>query len=146
MYAKAKEMCIPYRKAIAARSRYLANKLGELADFTPANELEERLHDAAVSEVVEEMKKLARPKVAQKEITESDIDAARSTPVTAVIEFTKGRAKAWCHDDRNPSLYYATRTNKAVCPVCDRYFDAIGVLMERDGLSFVDAVKVLAWG
>ena len=76
-------------------------------------------------------------------ITDADIERARDYPVNQLIEFTRGKAIAFCHEDRNPSMFYGSRTNTAQCPVCGKSFDAIAVLMDRDGYSFVDAVKSL---
>jgi len=77
-------------------------------------------------------------------ITDEQIELAKATPITNVIEFKRGKATAWCHEDRNPSMYHGTRKNVAVCPVCDRKFNAVDVLMDRDGLTFVEAVVQLA--
>ena len=76
-------------------------------------------------------------------ITDDMIDKAREYPVTQLVEFRHGKALAWCHQDSRPSLCHMTRINKAWCPVCNRYFSAIDVVMTRDGLSFLDAVRSL---
>ena len=79
-------------------------------------------------------------------ITESDIEMARSYPVNKLIDFSKGSAVAWCHNDRRPSLYYASRLNFASCPVCQKKFGPIDICMDRDGMTFIDAVKYLRSG
>lgn len=80
----------------------------------------------------------------QGRVTDEMIERAREFSVCdLILEFPKGRAKAWCHDDRNPSLYYGSKKGVAVCPVCNKSFDAIGILMERDGFSFSEAVRQL---
>lgn len=76
-------------------------------------------------------------------ITDEMIARAKETPIDSVVEFTRGKTRAWCHDDNNPSMYHGTRTNTAVCPVCDKKFDPIAVLMTRDGMNFPDAVRSL---
>ena len=77
-------------------------------------------------------------------ITDEDIARAKEYPVNQVVEFDRqGRALAWCHDDHKPSLYYGARKNVAVCPVCGKTFNAVDVLMARDDLSFIEAVKRL---
>lgn len=81
---------------------------------------------------------------AKEGITEDDIEAARSVDVATLIDFTRGKAIAFCHEDKNPSMFHATRTNTAQCPVCDKKFDSIGILMERDGMGFIEAVKQLS--
>lgn len=76
-------------------------------------------------------------------ITDEMIARAREYPVDRLVEFHRGRALAWCHNDRTPSLYHGTRKNVAVCPVCNRTFNPIDILVERDGLAFIEAVKGL---
>jgi hypothetical protein len=72
------------------------------------------------------------------------IDIARQADVRTVVELGRNKkATAWCHEDRKPSLYYGDRTKRMVCPVCDKKFSALDVLIERDGYSFIDAVKAL---
>lgn len=77
-------------------------------------------------------------------ITDEMVERAREFSVCDLIpEFPRGRAVAWCHDDHNPSLYYGSRKQVAICPVCNKTFDAIDILMGRDGLSFTEAVRQL---
>jgi len=76
-------------------------------------------------------------------ISDSDVESAREYPVAGLVEFQRNKATAWCHDDQSPSLFHADRINKIICPVCDRKFNAIDILMTRDGYSFSDAVKQL---
>ncbi len=78
------------------------------------------------------------------DITEEDIARAREYPITQLIEFNKfGKAHAFCHEDKNPSLSYWKAGNKCRCFVCNITFDPIAVLMERDSMNFIDAVKKL---
>lgn len=76
-------------------------------------------------------------------ITDEMIETARRYPVMNLVEFYRGKATAWCHDDRRPSLYHGTRNNIVVCPVCDKKFNPIDILIHRDGMSFTEAVKRL---
>lgn len=76
-------------------------------------------------------------------ISDDDIATARNRDIRDVVDFNRGKASAWCHEDKNPSLTYMNKTNKAWCPVCGKYFDSIAVLMERDGMTFVKAVEDL---
>lgn len=90
-------------------------------------------------------KERGRSKVSADTITDAMIEAARAVPVNTLVDFGRGgKVKAWCHDDRNPSMYHGTRSNRAVCPVCDKKFGPIDVLVERDGMSFAEAVRYLA--
>lgn len=80
---------------------------------------------------------------AQNWLTDDLIAQAKAYPIQNLITFSKGKAKAWCHDDRTPSLSWNQKKNKAHCFVCGKSFDPIAVLVERDGYSFKEAVKVL---
>jgi len=77
-------------------------------------------------------------------VTEEMIAEAKEVLITEVVQFNRyGKAIAWCHDDNRPSLFHGDKRNIAVCPVCDKKFNAIDVLMERDGYTFLDAVRSL---
>ena len=76
-------------------------------------------------------------------IDDGDIQAAKAYPINQLIDFTNGTAFAWCHDDARPSLAHLKRINKAKCYPCDKTFDPIDVLVERDGFNFIGAVKEL---
>ena len=45
--------------------------------------------------------------------------------------------------DKNPSAYHGTKTNRLVCPVCNKTWSALDILMQRDGINFKDAVLML---
>lgn len=85
----------------------------------------------------------AEDRPATDEITDEMIQRAREYPIDKLIEFTKGKTIAFCHDDKTPSLSLDKRRNKAHCFVCNKDFDSIGVLRERDKLSFHDSVRRL---
>jgi len=77
-------------------------------------------------------------------ITDEQIAAARSYPIEQVIDFVRGKAPAPCHEDKNPSLSWDRKRNRAHCFVCHKDFSALDYLIEHQGLKFVDAVKRLA--
>lgn len=89
------------------------------------------------------IKRVTLPKMG---ITDDDIESARRYPVDKLIDFSRGKAKAFCHEDKNPSMFHGTKFNLAICPVCDKKFDSIAILMQRDGVAFKDAVNQLAGG
>lgn len=93
---------------------------------------------------LKELKSIKTITVKTDSITDEMIEAARNYPVDRLIEFKRGKAKCLEHQDNNPSMFYGTRTNQAVCPVCCKSWDSIGVLMVRDGMTFVEAVKQLS--
>lgn len=79
------------------------------------------------------------------EITEEMVQDAKQVPVTSLVDFTRGVTKCLNpeHEDKNPSAYYASRTNKLICPVCNKTWDAIDVKMTTDNLTFLEAVRRL---
>jgi len=76
-------------------------------------------------------------------ITDEQIAIAKEYPIEQLIEFRNGKATAWCHDDRTPSLSHYRKANRAKCWPCDKSYNPIDVLMERDGMTFIDAVRAL---
>ena len=54
--------------------------------------------------------------------------------------------KACCpfHNETDGSFFVNTNTNRWTCYGCDRSGNAIDLVMEKKGLSFPDAVKLLA--
>lgn len=77
------------------------------------------------------------------EITNSMISYARNVDITKVVDFSRGKALAFCHMDKNPSLNHYKEKNRAHCFTCGKSFDTIAVLMERDGFTFPEAVRYL---
>jgi hypothetical protein len=78
-------------------------------------------------------------------VTDEMIEQANNHPVENLVKISKGKATAWCHDDKRPSLYKGTKgANAFFCPVCNKGFGPIQILMSRDGYSFVDAVRQLS--
>lgn len=159
----AEEMGVPFKVAAWTRCRYLREEniriAGDIAwyqDFINTS----HTHDDAViaghfagqvfDELIANAKELRaltiliNGHVRKENITDEQIEAAKLTPVESLIEFQRGKSTAWCHPDKNPSLYHGTRKNLAVCPVCDRKFGPVDILMSRDGLSFVEAVQQLS--
>ena len=140
---KSKEFGIMYEAAIPIRLRYLVDSVAEYAANHIASgcEVSKIYAFRAIDEII--ALKGYRRKEGGSKITEEMIERARNYPVSRLIRFRHGKATAWCHEDKNPSLYHATRQNRANCPVCDKSFDAIGVLMSRDGCTFAAAVEML---
>lgn len=81
-----------------------------------------------------------------KGITAEMIEQARAYPIDEMINFTRGTATAFCHVDKRPSLTWHKAKNRATCFPCGKSFSALDVLIERDSLNFVDAVKQLTRG
>jgi len=77
------------------------------------------------------------------QITDEMIAQARAYPVEQLVDFTKGKAMAWCHEDKRPSLSWWKKGNSCTCFVCGKRFNPIDIMVERDNMSFVNAVKYL---
>jgi hypothetical protein len=152
----AEEFELTTQYAMNARRRYLTDEL-ELLDLEIAfyedyegNLESEYLALFSISDlgikrakVKMELRSMKNLTVNKPGITDEMIQAARDYPITQLIEFTRGTATAFCHNDRRPSMYHQTRLNRACCPVCDKSFDSIAVLVERDGMTFKSAVHQL---
>lgn len=76
-------------------------------------------------------------------ITDDMIEAARNYPIESLIEFRGGKVKCPFHEDKNPSAYYGNRSKKLVCPVCNKTWNALDILLERDNIGFIEAVRSL---
>lgn len=143
---KADEFGISVESAIRMRTRYLVDIAGQWDSYIAGatNELPAITLSAAIEEIIKlrayEVRYLRPSKSA---ITDEMIEAAREVPIETLVEFKRGKTQCWLHDDNNPSMFHGTRTNSAVCPVCDKKLGPIDVLMTRDGYTFIDAVKQL---
>lgn len=137
---------ISVESAIRMRTRFLVDIAGQWDEYIDG--VTNELPNIALIDAFDEIIKLRAyetryHKPCKGGITDEMIAAARECPINELVEFTRGKSKCWLHDDNNPSMYHGTRTNTAVCPVCDKKLGPIDVLMTRDGYSFVDAVKQL---
>jgi hypothetical protein len=90
-------------------------------------------------------KELMRVVTQDNEITPEMIARARDTPVTTLVNFTRGRARCINvdHADNNPSMFYGSRTNTVQCPACGFSADAIKICQILSGATFHDAVRRL---
>ena len=130
-------------KALRMRFRYLREQLEywlEHDDYRWCIKINETL--AEIRRVTSHGRMLKAPK-REGDITDSMITQAAKYPITSLVEFVHGRTLAFCHDDRSPSAYYGTKTNRLFCPVCAKSFNSIDILVQRDGMSFPDAVRRL---
>lgn len=139
--------------AANCRIKFLGERIADLQTFVASNTLNPLSLGVALiwiegckKEIVylEEKKVLIRKKPeALMRLTDDQIQIANNYPIESLIDFNNGKATAWCHSDKTPSLTIWKKGNKAKCWVCDKFFSPIDVLMQRDGLNFVDAVKFL---
>ncbi len=75
-------------------------------------------------------------------ITSQMVVKAREYPLEKLVEINRqGFTRCFVHADKKPSAY--CKGNFIHCFVCNKSWDTIAVLMERDGMSFRDAVLKL---
>lgn len=143
---KAEEMDISVMAALAMRKRYLLGMFDEWADYIDGktNDIPLVTPSDAIDEIIAIRKaEVNRNKPMKGGITDDMIATAKEYPVDQLVEFTRGKAIAWCHDDSNPSLSWHRGKNRCTCFPCGKSFNAIDICMERDGMTFIEAVKLL---
>lgn len=75
-------------------------------------------------------------------ITDDMIANAKAFPIGELVEVNRrGYARCIGHTDQHPSAY--CKKNFMHCFVCNKSWDTIAILMERDGLGFREAVMKL---
>lgn len=73
-----------------------------------------------------------------------NIPLAKQYPMEGILSFNaSGFVKCIYHDEKTPSMYYNSKTNKIHCFSCGKNADTIDVIMEVQHLSFGDAVRYL---
>lgn len=155
----AEDMGLPKQFAIRARQRYLtaaktdlrkdvivfghfSDGSGSLSDeFATLGLIDTRYNQIELERELQAMRRIGK---VDNGITDEMITDARNYPVDKLVDFNRGKAIAFCHDDKNPSLVFLTRKKLAWCPVCDIYYNSVDVLVKRDGYNFKEAVKCLS--
>lgn len=145
-YIKAEEMNVPRWAARNMRMRYLK---------TQAENLIGNNHPVTLywlNEILQEgiwleknMVKEKVPDEPRKKFTPEELARARAYPVEMLIRF-QPKATAWCHNDNVASLHHWKDKNLAFCWPCHKAYGPIEILMQRDGYTFVDAVRSLIGG
>ncbi len=112
--------------------------------------LEMLLDGEKVVELINEVVKLQGEIIALKNgdnekhgISDDDIERARQHPFENLIEFKRNMARCPFHEDRDPSMHLYREQNRVHCFSCNRSWDTIQFLRERDGLTFREAIKIL---
>lgn len=146
---KTSEFGIDFKLALFSRKRSLMSwiktteaKFPEM-DWQPI-ELHYLLEDVkrAKKELKSIEKELSR-KDDTNAITPELIERARQYPVEQLVEFVQGKAYAFCHGDKTPSATMMKGGNKLRCWPCNKNFDPIDILVQRDKLTFAEAVRRL---
>lgn len=84
---------------------------------------------------------LRQPK-RQRAITDDMIRRAKEYPFADLHEFRRNQAVCPFHVDKDPSMHLFP-DNHVYCFSCNRGWDTIAFIQERDGVSFQDAIKRL---
>ena len=79
----------------------------------------------------------------QNQITDEMKQRALDYPITSLIEFRANKAMAFCHADKTPSLTYFAKNNKCWCPVCNKAFNSIDIVMYQEECSYFEAIRSL---
>lgn len=141
------QMGVPVHHAIEARIRYLCQEIEDYCEIAVGDGLAYCFASMALDEIIalkESFKKREERPRKEDGITDEMVEAARSFPVNQLIDFNRsGFALAWCHPDRTPSLRHFKQANRAYCFPCQKSFDSIAILMDRDGRTFQEAVREL---
>lgn len=146
------EYGIPVRLAFWHRKRCLQTALDKMMESFDHQEDPILVHWMAqdIKKVKAEMLKLSEEieridrKFTPEQITDDMIERARNYPIERLVDFDRtGKSIAFCHADKTPSLSWWKKGNKATCFPCNKRFDTISLLMERDNFTFAEAVKRL---
>lgn len=150
---------IPVKEAVTMRLRFLKSRMdelhGEVAEYSVPSRREDAWAVYCLRECRRELEALEREAKALVRflrqgacqegsalVSKETITAARSYPFGKLLAFKGRMTRCPFHDDRHPSM--ALYGNRVRCFVCNRSWDTIEFLMERDGLSFRSAVRHLA--
>jgi hypothetical protein len=147
----AAEMEVQIGFAIHRRRAYLLAELDFWLEAETDLETWEVLCRPMFFKITDELVKLRldvywKNKPGKGDVTEDMKRCAKDYPINKLIDFSKGR-RVKCidpnHEDKAPSLGYYAKGNSAKCFGCNRRFDSVDVLMVRDGMSYLDAVRQL---
>jgi hypothetical protein len=83
---------------------------------------------------------LLRPQNDDDRITPEQVQAAREYPLSSLIEFVHKTAVCPFHSDSKPSLHSYANQNRCWCFVCHKGWNPIDFVMQRDEVSFKEAV------
>lgn len=86
----------------------------------------------------------ARQGIDKGKITDEQIQAARERNFTDFIELDRGKASCPFHNERTPS--FSVKDNRGYCFGCNWHGDVIDFIQQKNGMTFVNAVKYLTGG
>lgn len=78
-------------------------------------------------------------------ITDEHIAKAKTFPIPNLVHLKGKLVKCMFHNEKTPSMYYYLKTNTVFCHSCRKFSDSIGIYMQINNVSFIEAVKALAY-
>lgn len=143
----AAEFGIKLETAFAMRIRYLQSLLDlwckyidEQIDIMPESDMMTITGELiSIREYQDRLKK----GIKQNEITEEMIQVARDYPIENLIELDKGKILCFVHSEKTPSMQLHKVRNRLHCFGCGADIDSIAIMMQRDGMTFPEAVRFL---
>ena len=143
IYKKAQEFGINYVDAIRMRCVYLADRFNH-----SGSDVEYLMAEHDLQDIIHLMSTIKpQPKRNKEdEITDEMIERARRHPIELILEFTRGRCRCINpeHDDRDPSMSFDRRRNRAKCFACGHSVDSIAAYQHLHGCDFRLAVRNLS--
>lgn len=132
------------KSAFKMRKRFLVEELGKWPGYIEGEHDEPPYGSIwAILDEIQALTKVEQYKPHKGDIDDEMIERARNYPVDQLITFKNGKTHCFAHVDKSPSMFFGFRKNIAVCPVCNKAWNAISILVDRDGLNFKEAVKDL---
>lgn len=148
--AKADEFGMNINQAIGARRSFLYSQIDWFLNVEASVIGWDVVCKPEIIKLVDELVQLQKDiwrkkKPANKDdVTPEMIARAKNYPVHQLVDFGQsGTATAWCHEDKKPSLTHWKAKNRVSCFPCGKTYDAIDILVQRDGYKFFDAVRYL---
>ena len=145
VFRKARENEIDRVAAVRMRVRYLLQEIEVCEQANYDEDIMNMVIQDDYDEIYYLFGKIKRTEVYTENITDEDIERAKEHPIENLIELdSRGKAIAWCHDDKNASMTLWKGKNRVRCWACSKTYNPIDILVERDGLTFIEAVKRLS--
>lgn len=76
-------------------------------------------------------------------ITPERVEEAKAYPFGNLLIIARGKAICPFHADKDPSMQFYRHDNHVHCFSCNKSWDTISFVMEKEGISFVQAVDRL---
>lgn len=76
--------------------------------------------------------------------TNDKLMAAKQVPISDYLDFNSaGFARCLWHNEKTPSLHKITGKNKVYCFGCGKTADIVDIVMEQNGCSLPEALKII---